>query len=377
MTVNGYTFSTENLLYFYSGVGPTALSLAIVIYTDDDTDAPEIPGFGFTGSPTTECDDTANEPSDCIAPFVLYHDLERMDSCDVSWYDEAGIFYNESIWDKDISVDYAGWYLQAGGYESPTAAVAGNTTCDELEALHTFTNRLGSVYADEMPFGGFRDEIWSKIYNQIKIIPTMDTFWKSSYLEADSVFYALYFASYQGLHLSYPAKSFDSTYNPLIRPWYRLAASHPDAFTVTTPYIDFSSGELVASGATVITAPNSSYTFGVAAFDYEFSEFLSYWDDTLSAVCQQSDGHYCYLIDSNAFLLHYDGIENDVNDDDISYKFFGDFEPTLMQSLMDIGFFTNSTDANYLVLSKMFLFFRKTLAVDMLFMFASSHQTSG
>jgi len=348
VTVNGYTFSTEHLLYWYSAVGPNSLALGIVIYTDDATDAPNIPGFGFIGSPTAECAADDEEPSECIAPFVLYHDLRLMDSCEVDWFNEAGIEYDTDF-GTEVSFDYAGWYLRAGGYESPNAAIHGQPTCDELEALHTFTNRMGSVFGSEMPFGGFRDELWSKLSNQIKVLPSLGQFWKSSYLAADSVFFGLYFASYQGLHISFPAKTVASpTYNSLIRPWYRRATSYPDLFTVTTPYPDFNTGDLVASGATVITAPGSTDTFGVAAFDYEFSEFLSYWDDTLSAVCRTSERHYCYLIDSNAFLLYYEGIAGDMNDADISHKFFGDLEPTLMQSLLDIGFFSNRTHANYL-----------------------------
>merc|ERR1712087_515619 len=79
-----------------------------------------------------------------------------------------------------------------------------------------------------------------------------------------------------------------------------------------------------------------------AAFDYEFSEFLQYWDDTMSDVCDQSEGHYCYLVDSSAFLLYFQGIETHLDDEDISHKFLGDAEvgePALMQSLLENGFF--------------------------------------
>ena len=236
---------------------------------------------------------------------------------------------------------YASWYLHAGGYESASAAGSGLVTCDELAALHTFTNREGTVFPSEMPFSGFRSDLWSKLFNEIQILPPLAQLWKPNYLETNSPFYQMYFASY-------PPKSMDPSYNPLVRPWYRAAVSHPDLFVVTTPYADFSSGQLVASGAMVIKAPNSTHAFGVAAFDYEFNELISYWNDTLSAVCRRSKGQYCYLMDSSGFLLYYDGIKDDVNDDDISHKFFGDVEPTLMQNLLDIGFFTNQTHANYL-----------------------------
>ena len=349
VTINGYTFNTENLLYLYKKIGPTSLTLNIVVYTDADTDAPNIPGFGLFQAPGEKCAAGDREPYDCAAPFVLYHDLPLASKCAVldHWFYDAGIAHENGT-NNLISEDYAAWYLQAGGWVSPKAALNTEPTCDELNALHRLTNGLGNAYQSQLPFGGLREELWVKIYNQIKLLPSIAQFWKSSFLAKDSVFYKLYFASYQGLFIAYPAKAMSVTYNPLIRPWYRLATSHPNKFVVTTPYKDFSTGELVASGATAIIAPNSTHIFGVAAFDYKFSEFLKYCDDTLSVVCQETDGHHCYLIDSNAFLVYYDGIADDINDDDISHKFFGDIEPTLMQNMLDIGFFTSRTHKNYI-----------------------------
>ena len=79
--MNGYTLETENLLYFYQKVGPISLTLNIVIYTDDETDPPNIAGYGLTGSPTTECDVVDTVPSMCIAPFIQFHDIEIMNCC--------------------------------------------------------------------------------------------------------------------------------------------------------------------------------------------------------------------------------------------------------------------------------------------------------
>merc|ERR1719295_213147 len=347
VTVSGYNFNTEHLLYFYKKVGPSSLTLNIVMYTDDDTDEPEIPGFGFTLPVSGECNAEELEPSDCLSPFVLYHNLTLAAACEMDWKDEAGIVKSAAT-DNFGSEDYAAWFLQAGGWDSPNAAINGHMSCDELDALHKFTNQLAVIQQSSMPFGGLRSEMWAKIKNQIMTLPSMGQFWKAGYLAVDSVFYQIYFASYQGLHITYPARTMSAHYNPVIRPWYRAAASQPDKLVVTTPYVDFSTGELVATGAAVITAPDTDFTFGVAAFDYEFSEFLDYWDDTLNAECQYSDGHVCYLIDSSAFMLYYSGIAGDVDDDDISHKFIGDLEPTLFQSLMDIGFFKNNTHANYL-----------------------------
>ena len=91
----------------------------------------------------------------------------------------------------------------------------------------------------------------------------------------------------------------------MVRPWYQRAISYPDLFVFTTPYPDAKTGVLVISGATTITAPNSSYPYGVAAFDYEFDNFISYWENTTNTVCDQSPTTYCYLVDSSAFLLYY------------------------------------------------------------------------
>ena len=323
------------------------MTLNIVVYTDADTDAPNIPGFGLFEAPSEECPPQNREPYGCAAPFVLYHDLPLAEKCALEWYNDSGIAHENGT-NNLISEDYAAWYLHAGGWVSPEAALNTEPTCDELNALHRLANGLGNAYQSQLPFGGFREELWVKIYSQIKLLPSIAQFWKSCFLAKDSVFYKLYFASYQGLFIAYPAKAMSVTYNPLMRPWYRLATSHPNKFVVTTPYKDFSTGELVASGATAIIAPNSTHIFGVAAFDYKFSEFLKYCDRTINVVCQERYGHHCYLIDSNAFLVYYAGIADDVNDDDISHKFFGDVEPTLMQNMLDIGFFTNYTHRNYI-----------------------------
>lgn len=345
---NGYVTETADVLYYYSGIGINSLSLGIAIFTDATTPKPEVPGFGIEASPSTDCDESETAPMNCKASFVLFHDLERMDECESDWLLEAGIEYDATL-NTPISAEYAAWYLQAGGYDSPMDAVNTEPTCDELDALHSFTNGLpGVVYAEDMPFGSFRSEVWTKLFSSVKTLPAMGQFWKAKYNAVDSVFHSLYFSSYQGIITTFPALKLPSTYNPLIRPWYQRASSYPGELIYTTPYVDAFTGALVASGATTINAPNTSYPFGVAGFDYEFSEFLGYWEHTMSGVCDQNEHQYCYLMDSSAFLLFFEGIENHLNDDDISYKFLGDAEPALMQSLLERGFMMNSTHENYL-----------------------------
>eukprot|EP01084_Bolivina_argentea_P014920 27913_1 len=173
-------------------------------------------------------------------------------------------------------------------------------------------------------------------------------FWKKAYNHSDYKFFKLYFGSYFGLSITYPASKYKSTFNALTRPWYQRATSYSNLFVFTTPYYDSTTGVLVASGATTINAPNTIFPFGVAAFDYEFNVFLSFFDNAMNNVCDVLLKHYCYLIDTSGFLLYYDGIEDHINDEDISIKFFGSFEPTLFQSLINIGFFVNNTNINYL-----------------------------
>ena len=347
---NGFVREEADVIYYFSGVGLHSLALGIAIFSDAETRIPEVPGFGLATAPSAECDLNDTEPFDCRAPFVLYHDLERMDECESHWFLDADIHFDSSGSDTLQSTEYAAWYLQAGGYESPMDAVHAAPTCDELDALHSFTNALRgeTVYADDMPFGSFRAEVWSKLFSSVQTLPAMAQFWKPHFVADDSVFFALYFASYQGVFVVYPAMALSPTYNPLIRPWYQRAVSYPNELIYTTPYVDFFTGILVATGATTINAPNASYPFGVAGFDYEYSEFLLYWADTMSEVCSQPTNAKCYLIDSSAFLLYYDGIDADLADADISYKFFGDFEPALMQSLLEREFFVRDEHENYL-----------------------------
>ena len=122
--------------------------------------------------------------------------------------------------DTTSSTEYAAWYLQAGGYDSPMDAVNVKPTCDELTALHSFTNGLpaaggGTVYLHQLPFGGFRQEVWAKLYNSVLTLPALEKFWKAAYLAQGSVFYSMYFSSYQGLFVVYPAHHMSSTYNAL------------------------------------------------------------------------------------------------------------------------------------------------------------------
>jgi len=341
---NGYVLEAADLLYFYAGVGPSSLSVGFVIFSEPDIAAPNVQGFGLTSSPSADCDPADTAPSNCAATNIMFHDLDVMIGChdELSWVAGAGITPLNQVLE-------ASWYLQPGGYGNPSEAVVGGMACEELDALHSLMNGLGSVSTADLPYGGFRDEMSTQIFNAIKVLPAMAQFWKaaSSVTDADTVFDLLYFGSYHGLFVMYPTLySMGTTFNPVIRPWYQRAVTYPQLFTLTTPYVDWVTRELVASGATALLAPNSNYPFGVIAFDFRFGVFITYWQETMGDICSGDDR--CYLIDSSAFLLYYDGIEDDMEDEDISHKFFGDFEPTLMQSLLEKEFFVGEQNTNHL-----------------------------
>eukprot|EP01084_Bolivina_argentea_P056359 103171_1 len=349
---NGYVSETANLLYVYSGVGPSSLSIAIVIYTDSDINAPNVKGFGLKTSPNIACDINSTNPSNCLSSFNLYDYLDVMKECNVSWINEAEIIDSSTLngyeyLNGSVSFKYPSWYLQPGAWENSIDAINTKPTCLEIEGLYKLTNRFGRP--NTLPFGGFRSEISGQILNSIYTMTSLSQFWKSSYFSSNKTFFSFYFSSYQGLSIKYPAQKYKRTFNALIRPWYQRASTYKNLFVLTTPYHDASTDVLVASGATSINSPNSNYPFGVIGFDYKFNEFIMYYENIMSDICSNQIT-VCYLIDSSAFLLYYYEIKNDIkndNIDDISTKFFGTYEPTLMQSLIEKGFLEAETNTNF------------------------------
>eukprot|EP01084_Bolivina_argentea_P291596 501158_1 len=363
---NGYIYENAHLLYFYGPVGPSSLSIAIVIYSETNVDAPNVPSFGLKSSPPDDCNETITENNiaieldECLAPFNLYHRIDLAVACNSSWVTESNILngsdpsnsnlpFNAFYEGKLYSPDYPIYFLQSGLYEHQYDALNIDPTCENLDELHKLSNRLGGTNVRKLPYGGFRQEISSNILNSIYTLTSIHEFWKPSFLANNSLFVSMWFGHYQGLHISYPAKQFSSTYNNQIRPWYQRAISYPQLSCWTTPYKHATTKKLVTGASTVVYAPGSNYAFGVLGFNYEYSAFVSYWKSVMSSVCNQvnSPKQYCYLIDSSAFLLYYDGMENDVEDSDISRKFFGDREPTLMESLLNRQFFTTETNVNF------------------------------
>eukprot|EP01084_Bolivina_argentea_P003407 6391_1 len=340
---NGYVVEDANLLYIYAPVGPSSLSIAIVIYTEKYVKVPNVPAFGMKSSPNTVCNETITENNietelvQCLAPFNMFHRLDLLKQCNSSWAHSK--FFNASdhensdkIWTgfyegKLYSPNYPIYYLQSGVFEHPNEALNIDPSCEELEELHKLTNRIGSVNYNKLPFGGFRSEIGKNILNAIYTLTSIHEFWKPVFSKNDSLFVAMWFGHYQGLHISFPGKTFPNTYKDVVRPWYQRAISYPDLFVWTTPYQHATTGALVTGASSVIKAPYSDYAYGVLGFNYEYQSFVDYWHNVMGSVCDQNNGDYCFLIDSSAFVLYYDGMEYDTDDEDISHKFFGDMQP--------------------------------------------------
>eukprot|EP01084_Bolivina_argentea_P291595 501157_1 len=196
---NGYIHEETNLLYIYSGVGPSTLSIAIAIYTDENINTPYVSSFGMKQPLNiTNCNEngTINEFYDCLAAFNIFHRLDLMLECESSWNSEAQIFngsemdsndeyYNEFFSDVVYSLKYPTFYLQSGLFEKELAALNFDPTCSQLELFHELTNRLSiatSINSNNLPFNGIRNEISLNILNTIYSLTSLHQFWKDSFL---------------------------------------------------------------------------------------------------------------------------------------------------------------------------------------------------
>eukprot|EP01083_Nonionella_stella_P078740 215647_1 len=301
---NGYISEDAELLYIYAAVGPSSLSIAIVIYSESKVEAPNVPSFGLKSSPSEDCSDST-DLSACLAPFNLFHRLDLMTKCNSSWLATAQVVNgSEGVL---YTTQYPVYYLQSGLFEHQSNALNNDPSCDQLNQLHRLTNRLGGYDINNLPFDGLRQEISQNVLNSIFTLSSLHELWKPVFLANDSLFISMYFGHYQGLHISYPGKQFANSYNNLRRPWYQLAISYPDQMVWVTPYKHATTGKLVTGANTVIYAPNSDYAFGVAGFNYEYEAFVQYWKSVMGSVCDAANDEFCYLIDSSAFCLYYEG----------------------------------------------------------------------
>ena len=355
---NGFIDQTATLLYLYSPVGPTSLSIAVVMYTRAESTPPFVSAVSLESVPDKVCETDGNITKSmgaCVSSFRLYNELDLMVQCDSSWVEDAGIVNSGIYGDRDIygkkyiSMKYPKYHLQPGLWQSESEAIYTDATCDELDALHDYTNILDKdlpydVIKDELPYDGFRND---RMLRQIEIFTSFYQFWEPAW-RSDESYYFMYFGTYEGFFTQYPAIESSKTYNPIHRPWYQRAISYPDLFVFTTPYASASTGRLTISGAKTIYVPDYVIAIGVAGFDIEYEYvFSENWKKIMGDICDTDKQQHCYLIDSSAFLLYFDGMENQIHDDDISTKFLGDKEPTLMQNLLERKLFEKNINANY------------------------------
>eukprot|EP01084_Bolivina_argentea_P056357 103166_1 len=375
---NGFIDIDTDVIYFYSPIAPL-LSFGVVVWNDDKFESPLISDFGLETVKPKICPDLENiqnvseikpnEMNSCLARFNLFHELELFIKCShdpnnsntQDWTTQANIlgidtskisnintyknlfnqyeFYNN----KNISLDYATYFLQSGLWESGSDALKGtNPTCEQLNNLQKMAiPSMLSPRSNSIPYGGFKEEFNSHTLVSIYVFSSLYNWWKPSFLRHNSQITSLWFGSYQGIHFSYPGKKFSSTYNSLKRPWFKEAIAWPHYFVLPPPDIHATTGNLVAGASTVIYAPNrTDQIIGVAGMNWEYSGFVTAWRDVMDDVCHgEFSFNQCYLITTSGYFLYYEGMEYDVSDEDISHKFLGDYEPTLMQSLLKLGLF--------------------------------------
>eukprot|EP01083_Nonionella_stella_P024949 68716_1 len=376
---DGYVELDTDVIYFYYPIGESSLAFATVVWNDDRYTDPLISSFGLDSVRPQICPvhDNIQNISDlkpdqmdgCLAPFNLFHEVDLLISCDQreqvqeDWLDESELQYIDTTSDnhtafsqadfyngKYISLKYSTYFLQAGLWEVKSDALKGvPPTCDELNNIQKTSNPLRlSPKMSAIPYGGFKYEFSANTMVSIYVFSSLFNWWKPAFLQPNSTIVSLWFGSYAGIHFSYPGKRFSSTYNPLLRPWYKEAMAFPNYFVLPPPYLHATTGKLVTGASTAMYAPGSTDQFiGVAGFNWEYSGFVDKWKSVMTDICHSEFSfNQCYLITASGYFLYYEDMEYDINDEDISHKFLGDHEPTLMQALLDLKLFTKNTHLN-------------------------------
>eukprot|EP01083_Nonionella_stella_P310422 1102791_1 len=373
---DGFVELDTDVIYFYYPIGTSSLAFATVVWDDDRYTAPLISSFGLDSVKPQICpvhdniqnisDLKADEMDGCLGPFNLFHEVDLLLRCNDTeeWIAESelqnintqkhnynGVFSQADFYNgKNISLKYSTYFLQAGLWEVKSDALKGlSPTCDELNNIQRMANPLRlSPKMNSIPYGGFKYEFSANTMVSIYVFSSLFNWWKPVFLQPNSKIVSLWFGSYAGIHFSYPGKRFSSTYNPLNRPWYKEAMAFPDYFVLPPPYLHATTGKLVTGASTAIYAPGSTDQFiGVAGFNWEYSGFVEKWKSVMTDVCHgEYSFNQCYLITASGYFLYYEDMEYDVNDEDISHKFLGETEPTLMQALLDLNLFTKNTHLN-------------------------------
>eukprot|EP01083_Nonionella_stella_P005835 16849_1 len=167
---HGYRTEFAELLYIYAGVGPSSLSIAVVIYTELDTTAPLVPAFGMVSAPTTECATDIDNATGCV-PFNMYHRMDRFKECQSSWLTQADVVNgsdtDNAYYDLPVNSFYEGklysvqnpvYFLQSGLWELEQDALNTDPSCTELSELHKMANQDGSYNVKELPYDGIYKE---------------------------------------------------------------------------------------------------------------------------------------------------------------------------------------------------------------------------
>ena len=200
---NGFVDQIATLLYNYSPVGPSSLSIAIVMFTTPESVAPFVPSVRLKSVPSETCDSMNWNFTDsshirpCISSFRLYNELNLMVQCRSVWLREADIINSEVLQESDIygqkfiSLKYPKYHLQPGLWKSESKAIYTDATCSQLNTLHEYTNRMDDslpyeLIQDDLPYDGFRSD--DLMIQQIEIFTTLHHFWKSAYLSEKKSF---------------------------------------------------------------------------------------------------------------------------------------------------------------------------------------------
>lgn len=366
-----------NLLYIYTPIidfydDISLLSFALVIEINENEIEPPWILYGglssdFINGDIDECIIDTNVSNtdyigDCVSSFAVYHEMDLDISCNNHYMIDT--FYHEEIWgslelpqilrfyqNKTISWKYPSYFLDSSLWKDSSLFLETDPNCEQLDALHYVTNphELNSyqqtLRIETLPFNGFRQNEDNIIYT-IRILTSLHKFWEHNFYQFIDInisspqIVSIWFTQYQGIHICYPAQIFNhSEFSPLTQWNYIQSVENKDLFIFSTPNKHTTTDHLVITGSTAIFAPNSSDIYGVIGFDIEFNEFIDFMDlnSNLGNLCND-DNNDCYLINSDAFIIYHNFIKYEINDDDISYKFLGNLEPTLMQSLIDNQF---------------------------------------
>ncbi|WP_033137411.1 sensor domain-containing diguanylate cyclase [Aeromonas finlandensis] len=98
--------------------------------------------------------------------------------------------------------------------------------------------------------------------------------------------------------LIHPAWQADEKFDPRVRPWYKLAASHPGQIVFTDPYYDYTLGTLTMAIAKVILSPEGKRV-GVLSLDTQLTPLASWLNSKLDR-----DGQgYQMLINHDGLVL--------------------------------------------------------------------------